>query len=39
MRARHFKFNSHVRNVNENVSMFVVELRKLTKCCEYGDLL
>ena len=32
-----FKFNSRVRNVNESVSVFVAELRKLTEYCEYRE--
>ena len=34
-----YDFNSRVRNANESVSMFVAELRKLTKYWQYGDLL
>ena len=37
MIAERFKFNSHVRNANESISMIVAELRKLTEHCEYGD--
>ena len=37
MIVEHFKFNSRVRNANENLSVFVAELRKLTEYYEYGD--
>ena len=37
MIVEHFKFNSRVRNANENLSVFVAELRKLTEYSEYGD--
>ena len=35
MMVEHFKFNSHVRNANESLSMFVAELRKLTEYCQW----
>ena len=37
MTAKRFKFNSHVRNGNKNVSMFAEELRKMTEYREYRD--
>ena len=37
--VQRFKFFCRSQQDSESVSHFVVELRKLTECCEFGDTL